>query len=65
MKYFKSNQIRDQGMGLRFFVLCFKICTCGVASKLRVGFLGFSVLALFEKSLQIYFLRVNFLNHLQ
>ena len=49
-------KIRDQGMDLRFFVVCFKICTRGLAFKLRVGFLCFLILTLFGKSFKLAFL---------
>ena len=63
---FKKTKIRDRVIENYFFVLRFKICTYGVAFKIRVSFYCFSKLTLFVKNLQIYFLRdqllINFNN---
>ena len=37
----KLTKIRDQDMEIDIFMLCFKICLCGVGEKFRVGFLCF------------------------
>ena len=49
-------KIRDQGMDCAVFVVCFKICTRGLAFKLRVCFFCFSNLTLFGKSFKLAFL---------
>ena len=37
------------------FVLRLEICICGVGDKIRVGFLGFSILGLFVTSFKYLF----------
>ena len=37
----KLIKIRDQGMENAIFMLCFKICTCGVGLKIRTRFYVF------------------------
>ena len=54
-KISKLTKKRDQGMENQFFVVCFKICICGVGFKLR-GVLCFWKMEVFVKSLQIHFL---------
>ena len=41
MAYFKVTKIRDLGMEINFFVVCFKICIWGVDFKIRVDFFCF------------------------
>ena len=47
----KLIKIRDQGMEILFFVLCFKICPCGVDLEILMPFLCFLFLVLFSEKL--------------
>ena len=53
----KKIKIPDQCMESHFFALCLKICSRGLAFKLRASFLRFSKIGLFVNILQICFLR--------
>ena len=65
MEYFKKDKKRDQGMGLRFFVLCFKYVWWGVGFKIRVSFLCFEEMMLFCEEFVSSVFEGSTLNHSQ
>ena len=56
----KPIKIRDQGMELGFFVLCFWICMWGSGGDFMVGFLRFQIWHFLSRVYKFTFWRANF-----